>query len=980
MLGRNRRVRLLAAAICVAVVFFLYERNTAEQYLAPAGIVGGGAVLRPDHHSLSTDHHPEGPAPPVAKPQLEPEPESPRPAPPSSSKSIPVDDGDDTSAIAPVPATTAPIPTLPPPAAASLVDDDDDLPSGIDLIDLPGESRPYPDHLSHSTDSRPKQHWTKQPEKFPVTSTIPLPSGSPSPIPLIQNAQKGADVRRLAAIKEAAEHAWAGYRSRGWGFDEVRPVSGHSKNTFNGWGATLVDSLDTLWIMGMKHEFEEAVNQTALIDFTTSSKSDIPLFEVTIRYLGGLIAAYDVSGQQYRVLLDKAVELAEILYSAFDTPNRMPDTYYHWKPAFSANTHRASTRVVLAELGTLSLEFTRLAQLAKEPKYYDAIARITDALEEWQNQTRLPGMWPTSVDASGCAKPVRIAETYRSQQVPVAGRNSRVGSVSPSDGVVTHNEPHVDMSRRVSGEILDERDEDVPVEIMKRQLPAGDAQPAPVVVGADGGANVATGFQYKQSVTTQPTPTFHQGSTSDYYSDDEDEEPECIPQGLRSPSKSGAESFTLGGQSDSLYEYLPKEYVLLGGRVDQYRTMYLDSMKPVIEKLIFRPMTPDNLDILISGEVISQVNYTTDEMYETHKPKNEHLTCFVGGMLAMGGKIFELPEHVELGRKLTDGCIWSYNVTTTGIMPESYTAAACMDTGNCEWNETLWHEQLDPYRASREEQRKMWILQYGEEALENYVNPTLEPSYNSHISGSKSPGSSDVGPVDRIPERLLNAQNDKAAHHDGQTRSDTRGSQLGKTKRQLEDESTPRAVQDHAPAVSDPLELAAADVTPSKTTSMAASSASEYDYDDSYISAAPIYTPPPPVTHEEFVKKKIEDERLPRGMTKLESRKYILRPEAIESVFYMYRITGEQYWRDRGWDMFMAVEKHTRAEYGHSAIDDVTKAHPEQDDGMESFWLAETLKYYYLLFDDPDKWSLDDWVLNTEAHFFQRPENPVSGG
>lgn len=34
---------------------------------------------------------------------------------------------------------------------------------------------------------------------------------------------------------------------------------------------------------------------------------------------------------------------------------------------------------------------------------------------------------------------------------------------------------------------------------------------------------------------------------------------------------------------------------------------------------------------------------------------------------------------------------------------------------------------------------------------------------------------------------------------------------------------------------------------------------------------------------------------------------------------------------------------------------------------------AETLKYFYLLFDDKDTWSLDDWVLNTEAHFFRRP-------
>ena len=86
----------------------------------------------------------------------------------------------------------------------------------------------------------------------------------------------------------------------------------------------------------------------------------------------------------------------------------------------------------------------------------------------------------------------------------------------------------------------------------------------------------------------------------------------------------------------------------------------------------------------------------------------------------------------------------------------------------------------------------------------------------------------------------------------------------------------------------------------------------------------------------------------------------------------MYRITGDQYWRDVGWNMFVAIQDHTRSIYGNSAIDDVTKAAPEPMDTMESFWIAETLKYFYLLFDEPEKWSLDEWVFNTEAHLFKR--------
>lgn len=87
------------------------------------------------------------------------------------------------------------------------------------------------------------------------------------------------------------------------------------------------------------------------------------------------------------------------------------------------------------------------------------------------------------------------------------------------------------------------------------------------------------------------------------------------------------------------------------------------------------------------------------------------------------------------------------------------------------------------------------------------------------------------------------------------------------------------------------------------------------------------------------------------------------RPEAIESVFYMYRITGDEDWREKGWDMWQAIEKNTKTKYGNSAIADVTQKTVRLLDQAESFWLAETLKYFYLLYSEPDVVSLDDYVL-----------------
>ena len=77
----------------------------------------------------------------------------------------------------------------------------------------------------------------------------------------------------------------------------------------------------------------------------------------------------------------------------------------------------------------------------------------------------------------------------------------------------------------------------------------------------------------------------------------------------------------------------------------------------------------------------------------------------------------------------------------------------------------------------------------------------------------------------------------------------------------------------------------------------------------------------------------------------------------------MYRVTGDEIWREKGWKMFNAIQNHTRVEFGNSALRDVTREVPGFLDEMESFWLAETLKYFYLLFSDPSVISLDDYVL-----------------
>ena len=109
------------------------------------------------------------------------------------------------------------------------------------------------------------------------------------------------------------------------------------------------------------------------------------------------------------------------------------------------------------------------------------------------------------------------------------------------------------------------------------------------------------------------------------------------------------------------------------------------------------------------------------------------------------------------------------------------------------------------------------------------------------------------------------------------------------------------------------------------------------------------------------------------GFTDHGDNRYILRPEAIESVFILYRITGDKRYQDVAWTMWTAIERAAKTDIAFAALHDVRIEVPQRSDRMESFWLAETLKYFYLIFDDTNNVNLDEWVLNTEAHPLRRP-------
>ncbi|KAH9926421.1 glycoside hydrolase [Fomitopsis serialis] len=106
------------------------------------------------------------------------------------------------------------------------------------------------------------------------------------------------------------------------------------------------------------------------------------------------------------------------------------------------------------------------------------------------------------------------------------------------------------------------------------------------------------------------------------------------------------------------------------------------------------------------------------------------------------------------------------------------------------------------------------------------------------------------------------------------------------------------------------------------------------------------------------------------GNTPYDAR-YILRPETVESLFIAWRLTGDPQYREWGWGIFEAIEKHCRIESGgYASIMNVDALPVELEDKMETFLMSETLKYLYLLFSDDTVLPLSKYVFNTEAHPF----------
>ncbi|XP_068641552.1 mannosyl-oligosaccharide 1,2-alpha-mannosidase MNS1-like isoform X2 [Aristolochia californica] len=196
------------------------------------------------------------------------------------------------------------------------------------------------------------------------------------------------DKHRREKVKEAMLHAWTSYEKYAWGSDELQPISKKGVDNFGGLGATIVDSLDTLYILGLDEQFKKARDWVAN-SLNFNKNVDTSVFETTIRVVGGLLSAYDLSGD--KIFLEKAKDIADRLLPAWNTPSGIPYNRINLAYGNAHNPGWTGRESVLADSGTEQLEFIALSQRTGDPKYQQKVENVIQQIRKtFPNDGLLP--------------------------------------------------------------------------------------------------------------------------------------------------------------------------------------------------------------------------------------------------------------------------------------------------------------------------------------------------------------------------------------------------------------------------------------------------------------------------------------------------------------------------------------------------------------------------------------------------------------
>ncbi|CAH0387452.1 unnamed protein product [Bemisia tabaci] len=227
----------------------------------------------------------------------------------------------------------------------------------------------------------------KVPSVVDLSKVVTVPPAESDNYPVVQGGEDPdpAVREKRNKVKEMTKHAWDSYVRWAWGKNELRPLSKrpHPGSVFGTTplGVTIVDGLDTLFIMGLNEEYKQGRDWVAHNLNVEGLNVDLSVFETNIRIVGGLISCFALTGDT--LLRDKAEMVAKKLLPAFQTPTGIPNALVNFKTGASKNYGWASSgSSILSEFGTLHLEFSYLSDITGNPIYQTKVDTVRKVLQQ----------------------------------------------------------------------------------------------------------------------------------------------------------------------------------------------------------------------------------------------------------------------------------------------------------------------------------------------------------------------------------------------------------------------------------------------------------------------------------------------------------------------------------------------------------------------------------------------------------------------
>lgn len=676
---------------------------------------------------------------------------------------------------------------------------------------------------------------------------------------------------QLAKVKLLFEETFNLYSSVIAGeVDEVKPLSRTRINNGNGFGRSLIGSIDMLYLLNMEEELDVLIEKLITEDTLSTNKNLLNTNENFITIISSLISGYELSNQKHEVFLRLAKKMAKIAIKAYDTPiNGLPLSELPYKSLIQ-NRFPLRKSSVFAITGNM-LELIKLSSLTKENLYISTGLNVFQKMiDSSKNIFNVDYLFPLQVDASCCQ--------------------------------LTKQESDENVNKKTS----------TSVSHMK---------------------SIFNG----NYVTCTLRETFFSTNDVDNFDFDHEETLEFI------------DLINEDGNVNYLFSILKSYHLLNGNDGLDFKTYFEKAFEIMNNLMFFRPLLPGNLitkeemrnvvfftPITVKkGEFNEESGNTDILVIQSLKVKTQH--CQLGGMYLYASKLFKNSTYQKVGEQLINGCTLLPKLLNMELIPESVSFDKCFDLNNC-----------DTFDAEVKAQSlgDGSIFDSNFEIISNGFFSVSEIE-KAHKEASASLFGDENEETDEIMQKLKNSNalisvNKKRANKD------------------IEDVNFESVADKDVKAEENSFIFSSDQALHSKalakkiykmTTSKAELTGKEFDLrKQQWIN-----------THHPFYINSLDP-------------KYLMRSEFIESLFYAYRITGENKYRfiaaDALLNMISTVKQIHNKHIEISAIQDLFSL--QARDELPYYWFTRTLKYYFLVFSDVSEFSLDDFIFNGDGHIFRK--------